>query len=76
MIFACPPQRPPSIRPSRTIRHELYLMCDDLEAETAALHAGGVDYSEADEVRQGSITKIWLPGRDQIGLYQPRHPRP
>ena len=57
-------------------RHEFYLMCDDLQAEMATLHAKGVRCSEIVDARWGSITKIRLPGGGEIGLYQPRHPRP
>jgi catechol 2,3-dioxygenase-like lactoylglutathione lyase family enzyme len=57
-------------------RHELFLMCDDLKTETAALRAKGVECSEVVEARWGSITKIRLPGGGQIGLYEPKHPRP
>src|SRR5215470_20242855 len=56
--------------------HELYLMCDDLQTEMAALHAKGVQCSEVVDARWGSITKIRLPGGGEMGLYQPRHPRP
>ena len=57
-------------------RHELYLMCDDLKNEMAALRAKGVECAEVVEARWGSITKIRLPGGGEIGLYQPKHPRP
>jgi catechol 2,3-dioxygenase-like lactoylglutathione lyase family enzyme len=57
-------------------RHELYLMCDDLKAEMVALRAAGVEFSEVVEARWGSITKIKLPGGGEVGLYEPRHPRP
>jgi catechol 2,3-dioxygenase-like lactoylglutathione lyase family enzyme len=57
-------------------RHELYLMCDDLKSEMAALHAKGVECGEIVEARWGSITKIRLPGGGKIGLYEPKHPRP
>jgi catechol 2,3-dioxygenase-like lactoylglutathione lyase family enzyme len=57
-------------------RHELYLMCDDLKTEMAALRNRGVECSEVTEARWGSITKIPLPGGGRIGLYQPKHPKP
>jgi catechol 2,3-dioxygenase-like lactoylglutathione lyase family enzyme len=57
-------------------RHELYLMCDNLNAEIEALRAKGVECSKAVEAPWGSITKIRLPGGGDIGLYQPKHPRP
>jgi catechol 2,3-dioxygenase-like lactoylglutathione lyase family enzyme len=56
--------------------HELYLMCDDLAKELAELGTKGVTCSEVVEARWGSITKIRLPGGDEVGLYQPKHPRP
>lgn len=57
-------------------RHELFLMCDDLKSEMAALREKGVECAEVVEARWGSITNIKLPGGGQIGLYQPKHPRP
>jgi catechol 2,3-dioxygenase-like lactoylglutathione lyase family enzyme len=56
--------------------HELYLMCDDLKEEMNSLRARGVVCAEVVEARWGSITKIRLPGGGEVGLYQPRHPRP
>ena len=56
------------------IRHELYLMCDNLKAEMSTLKRKGVECSEIQEARWGSICKIQLPGGGHIGLYQPKHP--
>ena len=49
-------------------------MCDDLPAEILALKQKGVECSDLQEARWGSITKIKLPGGGKIGLYQPKHP--
>jgi hypothetical protein len=57
-------------------RHEIYLMCDNLKTEIEALRAKGVGCSNVVEERWGSITKIGPPGGGEIGLYQPKHPRP
>jgi catechol 2,3-dioxygenase-like lactoylglutathione lyase family enzyme len=57
-------------------RNELYLMCEDLEKEMAALRAKGVAWTPTVEARWGTITKIRLPGGGQVGLYKPKHPRP
>jgi catechol 2,3-dioxygenase-like lactoylglutathione lyase family enzyme len=57
-------------------RHELFLMCDDLKAEMAALKGKGVKCSDVAEERWGSLAKIQLPGGGQVGLYQPKHPMP
>ncbi|HLK48395.1 MAG TPA: hypothetical protein VKT49_09685 [Bryobacteraceae bacterium] len=56
--------------------HELYLMCDDLRAEMETLRARGAEFAPVVEARWGLITKIRLPGGGEVGLYQPRHPRP
>jgi catechol 2,3-dioxygenase-like lactoylglutathione lyase family enzyme len=54
--------------------HELYFMCDDLQAEIATLGEKGVRCTEVQEARWGSITKVRLPGGGAVGLYQPNHP--
>jgi catechol 2,3-dioxygenase-like lactoylglutathione lyase family enzyme len=56
--------------------HELYLMCDDLKVEVERLHVKGVECMDVVEARWGWITKIRLPGGGEIGLYEPKHPRP
>ena len=74
LIFALPPAEA-AVHPSdENGAHELYLMCDDLNAEIASLAKKDVKCSEVQEARWGSTTKIHLPGGSQIGLYQPRHP--
>lgn len=57
-------------------RHELYLMCDDLQQTMAELRAKDVACDEVVEARWGFITRISLPGGGKLGLYEPRHPRP
>lgn len=74
LIFRLPPAEA-AVHPAHdNDRHELYLMCDDLQAEMAALQAKGIQCSKAHEERWGSITKIRLPGGGEVGLYQPKHP--
>jgi catechol 2,3-dioxygenase-like lactoylglutathione lyase family enzyme len=74
LIFTLPPAEL-AVHPSDDqIAHELYLMCDDLNAEIAALEQNGVRCSEVEEARWGWVTKIHLPGGGQVGLYEPRHP--
>ena len=76
LIFGLP-QAESAFHPSQdNDRHELYFMCDDLKTEIGALGAKGVECSAVAEERWGSITKIRLPGGGEIGLYQPKHPRP
>ncbi len=76
LIFRLPAAEAAFHPAERNDRHELYLMCGDLKNEMAALHAKGVDCTEVAEERWGSITKIRLPGGGEIGLYEPKHPRP
>jgi catechol 2,3-dioxygenase-like lactoylglutathione lyase family enzyme len=74
LIFTLPPAEA-AVHPAEADgRHELYFMCDDLEAEIYALVTKGVRCSEIQKERWGSIVKILLPGGGEIGLYQPRHP--
>jgi catechol 2,3-dioxygenase-like lactoylglutathione lyase family enzyme len=74
LIFALPPGEVAVHPAEENGRHELYLMCDDLPAEMAALAAKGVQCSEVHQERWGSITNVRLPGGGDVGLYQPRHP--
>jgi len=74
LIFALPPAEAAFHPSDENSRHELYFMCDSLEAEIATLARKGVKCSEVQEARWGSITKIRLPGGGEVGLYQPKHP--
>jgi catechol 2,3-dioxygenase-like lactoylglutathione lyase family enzyme len=74
LIFTLPPAELAVHPTDEDGGHELYLMCDDLQAEIGALLEKGVSCSEVEEARWGSVTKIQLPGGGQVGLYQPKHP--
>jgi catechol 2,3-dioxygenase-like lactoylglutathione lyase family enzyme len=77
LIFAMPPAEAafhPIDGSDDDGAHELYFMCDDLKAEMEALAKKGVECSEVQEARWGSITRMRLPGGGKIGLYQPKHP--
>ena len=75
LIFALPPAEL-AVHPSDTGgRHELYLMCDDLEATMRELRAKGVEFArEVGSERWGRVTAILLPSGAELGLYEPRHP--
>jgi catechol 2,3-dioxygenase-like lactoylglutathione lyase family enzyme len=73
LIFALPPAEA-AFHPSADEGHELFLMCDDLTAQMAALKSKGIHCSKVEEARWGSITKMRLPGGGSVGLYQPKHP--
>jgi catechol 2,3-dioxygenase-like lactoylglutathione lyase family enzyme len=74
LIFAVPPAEAAFHPSEENGVHELYFMCDGLKAEMASLAKKGVKFSEIQEARWGSITKIRLPGGGEVGLYQPKHP--
>jgi catechol 2,3-dioxygenase-like lactoylglutathione lyase family enzyme len=77
LIFALPPAEVAAHPTDGASRHELYLMCDDIDATVAELRAKGVEFSRPiDEERWGRVTAIGLPGGGEIGLYEPRHPTP
>ena len=74
LIFGLPPAEV-AVHPAEEVTgHELYFMCDDLNAEIAALRQKDVRCSAVEEARWGSVTRIRLPGGGEVGLYQPKHP--
>ena len=74
LIFALPAAEAAVHPAENNGGHELYFMCDNLEAEIAALEEKGIRCSEVREARWGSVTRIRLPGGGEVGLYQPKHP--
>ncbi len=74
LIFALPPAEAAFHPSEKNGPHELYLLCDNLKSEMAALAKKGVKCTEVQEERWGSLTRLQLPGRGEIGLYQPKHP--
>jgi catechol 2,3-dioxygenase-like lactoylglutathione lyase family enzyme len=55
--------------------HELYLMCDDVDATVAELSAAGVEFDgPPTDARFGRLVTIRLPGGGSLGMYEPRHP--
>jgi catechol 2,3-dioxygenase-like lactoylglutathione lyase family enzyme len=55
-------------------RHELFLMCSDVEATVAALEAKGVEFTAPVEDQGfGLITRLRVPGAGEVSLYQPKH---
>jgi len=75
LIFKIPPAELAVHPADRTAGHELYFMCDDLEATVSDLQAKGVEFVEdVSEERWGRLTRFRLPGGGGVGLYEPRHP--
>ena len=76
LIFALPPAEV-AVHPSdENDVHELFLMCDDVQALIAEMRKKKVECSEVDEQRWGSITRLTLPGGGTLGIYQPKHASP
>jgi catechol 2,3-dioxygenase-like lactoylglutathione lyase family enzyme len=77
LIFGTPPAEIAAHPAERAGGHELYLMCDDIEATVAELEGKGVELARpVSDEGFGLVTAIKLPGGGELGLYQPRHPRP
>ena len=74
LIFKTPPGELAAHPAPPGKRHELFLMCDDLEATVAELRAKGavIEKPIVDE-GFGRLTYIELPGGGSLGLYQPSH---
>lgn len=75
LIFKSPPAELAVHPTGGTNRHELYLMCDDLDEQLAEWQAKGVEIAVAPlEQSWGRIAEIRLPGGSLLGVYEPRHP--
>jgi predicted enzyme related to lactoylglutathione lyase len=74
-IFELPPAELAAHPDDAGDRHELYLMCDDVEATAAELRGKGAEVEDAiHDEGFGRVTAIVLPGGGRLGLYEPRHP--
>ncbi len=77
LIFALPPAELAAHPADEDGRHELYLMCDDIEATVAELSARGVEFTRpVSDEGFGLMTYLRVPGGGELGLYEPRHPTP
>jgi catechol 2,3-dioxygenase-like lactoylglutathione lyase family enzyme len=77
LIFALPPAELAAHPAGTGGRHELYLMCDEIEATVADLKAKGVEFTApVSDEGFGLLTSLKLPGGGELGLYEPRHPIP
>ena len=75
-IFGLPPAEL-AAHPSGEHGTELYLMCDNLEVTAAELEAKGIELARpVEDQGWGRVTSIALPDGGELGLYEPRHPRP
>jgi predicted enzyme related to lactoylglutathione lyase len=80
LIFALPPAEL-GIHPTDSVpeegRHQLYLMCDDIETTVAELKRKGVEFTEpVKNAGFGLLTAMKIPGGSVLNLYQPKHASP
>jgi hypothetical protein len=73
LIFALPPSEVAFHPVENTVRHEVYLMCDDVQSEVDRLERAGVACGPVSDEGWGLLTSIKLPGGGALGLYEPRH---
>jgi hypothetical protein len=73
LIFALPPAEL-AVHPGDAPRHELCLMCDDLDATVTELRDRGIEFrGEPRAAGFGMTVTMILPGGVEVMLYQPRH---
>lgn len=75
LLFALP-EAEAAVHPADSGSHELFLMCDDLDAEMQRLQGLSVVCEEPTQQGWGRLTYVAMPGGGRLGLYQPRHARP
>jgi predicted enzyme related to lactoylglutathione lyase len=76
LIFGLPPAEL-GIHPADGSSHQLYLMCDDIDATLAELAGKGVEVAgEVSDEGWGRLAGIRLPDGSELAIYEPRHPSP
>ena len=76
LIFKLPPAEVAMHPADGTPSHELYFMCDNIDATVKEMTAKGVEFTDPiSEERWGRLTRFRLPGGSTLGMYEPRHPR-
>ena len=76
LIFGLPPAEVAIHPADENDTHELYLMCDDVEAFVAGVKSRGVSCGPVLNRGWGLLTELELPGGGKLGVYQPRHASP
>lgn len=76
LIFGLPPSEVAVHPAEKSGAHELYLMCEDIDAFVVAMGKRSIACSAVQNQGWGLLTQITLPGGGKLGVYQPRHARP
>jgi predicted enzyme related to lactoylglutathione lyase len=75
LIFAMPPAELAVHPADEGGHHELYLMCDDIQATLDDLRGKGVEVSaEITDAGWGRLASVKLPSGGDLAIYEPRHP--
>ena len=75
LIFRLPPAELAFHPAGGDQRHELYLMCDNINQTVDELTEQGVEFTAPiTDAGWGRTTALRLPGGSDVGLYEPRHP--
>ena len=76
-IFAAPPLEIAVHDTESEPEHELFLVCDDVQAVTAKLKERGIETTMPIADRGwGLVTSLRLADGEEVGLYQPKHASP
>jgi len=76
LIFALPPAEL-AVHPADGASHQLYLMCDDIQATLAELRDKGAQVArDVSDQGWGLVAAIRLPDGSEFPIYEPRHPSP
>jgi catechol 2,3-dioxygenase-like lactoylglutathione lyase family enzyme len=77
LIFALPPAELAVHPADGDARHQLYLMCDDIEATLAELRGKGAEVAqEVSDEGWGLLASVRMPDGSELPVYEPRHPSP
>ena len=75
LIFKLPPAEIAVHPTDGPVKHEFYLMCDDIEKTLADLTSKGVEISSpVNDYGWGLLASFKLPSGSDLPIYQPRHP--
>jgi hypothetical protein len=76
LIFGLPPAEVAVHPGEKNDVHELFLMCDDVNAFMDEMKKRKITCGPVHNQGWGLLTQVTLPGGGKLGVYQPRHARP
>jgi hypothetical protein len=76
LIFGLPPSEIAVHPATENGRHEIYFLCESVEAFMAEMAERGIACGPVQDMGWGRLTQLTLPGGGSVGVYEPRHERP